>query len=975
MKKIDTTLFLAQSYQDTWEDYRRSLETETFPAWDCVILTASNEHQAESYRAQLEARRGFLPARTRFAVVPDENGVRVGSGGATLAVLRYLAGREGGFRGKRILVIHSGGDSRRIPQYSALGKLFSPVPHELPDGRSSTLFDEILITMSAMPGRIRTGMVLLSGDVLLLFNPLLIDYPGHGAAAVSFKEDVQTGRNHGVYLRGEDGCVRRFLHKQSVETLRGAGAVNDAGDVDIDTGAVIFGTDVLEALWSLIADGDTVDEARYRRFVNDTVRLSLYGDFQYPMAADSTLERFYDEKPEGAYSDALREARTAVWHALRPFRLKLLRLAPARFIHFGTTGEILRLMNEGTEEYRALGWSDRVGCSMERGAGYNSIVETGARLGEGCYLESSFVHAGAAVGRGSMLSCVELEAGMTVPPDVVLHALRQTDGTYVCRIFGTGDNPKEDRLFGIDLGSLGVDLWGGGEHTLWNARLYPRRDTMRGAVEAALRLWREVREGRRPEGGCSLAEGFGGADPQALLAWNRRMRELIAMDRIGRAIDAGEPAENVRLRGPLTDVQRAWLDARTGDRDTGRSMRLHYYVGRALGGSEGEREIACAFTDLRRAVLTANGELLRENPAARRQGDAYAVSLPLRVNWGGGWSDTAPYCVENGGTVLNAAVLLGGERPVRAAIEATDSRSVILESRDMDIRGEFTDLSELQRVGDPFDPFVLQKAALLACGLIPAEGGRMEEVLERLGGGFRMNTEVTGVPKGSGLGTSSILCAACARALCGFFGIPYTMEELYTRVFCMEQIMSTGGGWQDQAGGLTDGVKYLTTRPGMDQRLTVEPVRIGEEAMRELNDRFVLIYTGQRRLARNLLRDVVGRYLGGDPQTLYALNEIQRKAALMRFELERGHIDAFAALLSEHWELSGQIDAGSGNTVIDQIFDTADDLLAGKMICGAGGGGFLQGVLKKGVGKADLEARLRSVFRDTDVRLWDCRLV
>ena len=76
----------------------------------------------------------------------------------------------------------SGGDSKRVPQYSALGKLFSPVPHELPNGRSSTLFDEFMICMSSVPSRIREGMVLLSGDVLLLFNPLQIDYNNVGAA-------------------------------------------------------------------------------------------------------------------------------------------------------------------------------------------------------------------------------------------------------------------------------------------------------------------------------------------------------------------------------------------------------------------------------------------------------------------------------------------------------------------------------------------------------------------------------------------------------------------------------------------------------------------------------------------------------------------------------------------------------------------------------------------------------------------------
>ena len=206
------SLYLSQSYQDSWSDYQRSLKSPSFPVWDYIILTASNEHQAESFRLQINSRRDRVPDRTKIAIIPDEGGVRVGSGGATLSVVKYLHEQEGSVSGLRVLVIHSGGDSKRVPQYSALGKLFSPVPHQLPDGRSSTLFDEFLIATSAVPGRMHEGMLILAGDVLLLFNPLLIDWSGSGAAAISFKEDVMTGKDHGVFLRGQDGNVRSFLH-------------------------------------------------------------------------------------------------------------------------------------------------------------------------------------------------------------------------------------------------------------------------------------------------------------------------------------------------------------------------------------------------------------------------------------------------------------------------------------------------------------------------------------------------------------------------------------------------------------------------------------------------------------------------------------------------------------------------------------------------------------------------------------------
>ena len=150
---------------------------------------------------------------------------------------------------------------------------------------------------------------------------------------------------------------------------------------------------------------------------------------------------------------------------------------------------------------------------------------------------------------------------------------------------------------------------------------------------------------------------------------------------------------------------------------------------------------------------------------------------------------------------------------------------------------------------------------------------------------------------------------------------------------------------------------------------------MSEETKRELDERFCLIYTGQRRLARNLLRDVVGRYVGNEPDSLYALNEVQRVAALMRFELERGNVDEFAKLLEYHWTLSQKVDASSTNTLIDQIFASIDDLIDGRLTCGAGGGGFLQVMLKKGVTSQQVHIRLKEVFQDNSVDIWPCSLV
>ncbi len=81
----------------------------------------------------------------------------------------------------------------------------------------------------------------------------------------------------------------------------------------------------------------------------------------------------------------------------------------------------------------------------------------------------------------------------------------------------------------------------------------------------------------------------------------------------------------------------------------------------------------------------------------------------------------------------------------------------------------------------------------------------------------------------------------------------------------MEQIMSTGGGWQDQVGGASAGIKMVSADKALKQKIICTPLRIDNGTLRELSERFALIYTGQRRLARNLLRDIVGKYVGGDP--------------------------------------------------------------------------------------------------------------
>lgn len=994
-------LFLSQSCIDAWDDYQKVLKSGE-GGWDFVILTASNEEQAKGYRLELSHRKeeGRLPGNCTYAVLPDPEGKRVGSGGATFHVLKYLVEQIGKgekdakdcLRGKKILVIHSGGDSKRIPQYSVCGKLFSPVPRQLPDGSLSTLFDEFMISMTAVAERTKEGMLVLSGDVLLLFNPLQLDFQFQGAAAISIKEPVSTGKDHGVFLRNEEGMVEQFLHKKSEQQLQSVGAVNGQGCVDLDTGAVLFDVDLLQALLGLICTDGRIDDDKYRQFVNEQARVSFYGDFLYPLARNATLEDYQKQAPEGSFCTELEECRRKLWEALSGFGMKVVCLSPAAFIHFGTTKELLALLIERIEDYKFLGWEKRI-CSNRLDGNYavrNSFICPDAVVEDGCYLENSHVGEGMVIRKGAVLSGAFL-TGMEIPEDTVLHVIKLMDGKFAARVYGVTDNPKgtyNDNAAFLSGGLRSMleayqipagEVWDNDADSLWEARLYPVADTAQEAARGSLVLSKMAKLKADQEEVAawlskertSLCASFNQADQAEVIPFQEKLRRHILIEQFLGKLSMGvtrkealEVFGTMQLRGKLRQA----LTDRAKHSDYSIAMRIYDALGM-------ETECFEVIKDQVAESMSGNGECDSRLCIVE---DEVEVALPLRVNWGGGWTDTPPYCNEHGGVVLNAAIKLNGILPVKVVLRRLEQPEISLESTDLGVKTVIHELEEIWDCKNPYDFFALHKAALLACGLLPGANAEksetLEEVLNRLGGGIYLSTMVEGVPKGSGLGTSSILAGACAKAIARFTGTQIDESILFDQVLYMEQLMSTGGGWQDQAGGIVPGIKLLTSKPGARQVLHVEPVQIGEETKEELNRRFAVIYTGQRRLARNLLREVVGNYIGGRKESVEALAQMKQTAMEMKQALELGDVDRLAELFNRHWELSLKLDAGATNLCIDQIFLTIDDLIDGKFIAGAGGGGFLQVIMKKGISAGQLNERLEEVFQGTGAAVWNSEL-
>lgn len=1006
-------LFLRQSYHDSWKFYKESLKKTDFICWDYIVLTASNEEQAKIFRKQLEIRiqQSFLPSKIHYVVIPDPDGKRVGSGGATFQVLKYIAEREkkegNPFANLRILVIHSGGDSKRIPQYSAIGKLFAPVSRELPDGRGSTLFDEIIIAMSTIPSRLQEGLMVLSGDVLLLFNPFQIDFQFKGAAAISLKEDVSTGKEHGVFLKDQKGFVKKFLHKQTEETLREQGAVDKQGLVDLDTGIIVMDSDLTGALFSLISNNWKIAEDKYVRFVNEEVRLSFYGDFLFPLAKNATLEEYFQENAEGTINPKLLLCRKEIWEVLHSFELRLLFVSPAEFIHFGTTREMWELVTRNIQAYEFLDWKNQIlsTSNNKEYACHNAFISEKAEIRKNVYIEDCYVLGTSVIDENSIISNIKLY-NQSIPSKVVLHGLYLKNGKIVVRIYGIEDNPKgvveENTSFlGIGLkdflfqNNLKVsDLWENQEHSLWTADLYPLCKSQDEGIYYALLLYRMTRGKATPTEvevwkktkRTSLFFSFNETDIKKSFQYRSELVNKILSRNFVRMLENGcyyvDALKVFGDKGVTKNLFDILIEmAKTAEFYT--KIRIYYALFCLMKNQElklGEMnyielEELC-FGNIRKTIYSETEKYLKKIDVCKIKKDKVIVNLPLRINWGGGWTDASPYCNEQGGTVLNAAVKLNGDFPVKVILRKLPEYHIQFEDRYQESVDVFKNVKDIQKCNNPYDIFALHKAALLATGVIPLEETiNLETILKNMGGGICLSTEVVDVPKGSGLGTSSILAAACVKGIFEFFGVPISEERIYGTVLCMEQLMSTGGGWQDQVGGLTPGIKFITSAPGMVQKLNIQRVILNEKAKKELQERFVLIYTGQRRLARNLLRDVMGNYIGGRPESVSVLRDMQRIAALMKFELERGDITAFAKLLNKHWKLSIKLDEGTTNTCINQIIMTCEDMVDGIFIAGAGGGGFLQAILKVGIKKEQMQERIHKIFQNSGAKVWECEIL
>jgi len=954
--------------------------------FDLCILTAANDVQAEGYRIRLDWRKknGLYP-HTEFLVIADPAGRRIGSGGSTLHVLHHLYQLHrkkfnSAFCRKRILIIHSGGDSRRLPAYAACGKIFTPLPTK----PYESLFDIMMDAYAALPPGADGQVLITSGDVLLSFSAEQIHFSDQGITGVAYPDDSQVASRHGVFVPERQAHqipvrVKDFLQKPSLAELRQCHALDFYQRAWVDTGIVHLAPDAIDVLLSC---------SRLRSAsVHQGKELNLYQEI--PQALLDKL----------AIADGERLRSLAYHVSLLPY---------CGFFHIGRSREFLNNLYSLTHAGALYHFSSGVRSNaadypqFKKAYIYNSLLSTRSAsikapaLIENCVLRQAVVLAGENIltNMRPEIGPVQLEQGL----GLTLLPLKQNRWTAI--IYGLEDHfksgveadqnlfmnqPIADWLRNRDLAvpSIWTRQTAG---DLWQAQLFPVSQHPARAVRLALSL---QAKGRQPKKWLaaerrSLQMILKSVDHKALLRQQQEIDKAAALTNLRQEL---LPDSNWTTQGLLSlctkAADRPQLECELSQMAQQQAdplirSRLFYLQSRLVRESawrqpkrraEADRLLDQAFSTIRLAVGRSAGDEPRSDHRgiAIRSDEVVWVRSSARLDFAGGWSDTPPYCMEQGGAVLNAAVMLNGQYPIQVIAKILNQPVVRINSIDLGASATFRDLSSLRDFSNPADWLSLPKAALTAAGIFSGrERTSLASLLKKFGGGIDL-TLFSALPAGSGLGTSSILGAATIAALARMFGITFSRNELFQRTSYMEQLMTTGGGWQDQIGGVVGGVKLIQTPAGYDQTPTLSWTLLTEEDQ----SLALLYYTGLRRMAKNILRQVVSRYLDRDPEALATLLQLKGLAAEMKNALDHRQMDRFGDLISKVWLCNKRLDKGSTTDAIETLIETITPFSHGVKLLGAGGGGFLFIVAKSSRDRAQIRRLLESKPPNSRARFFD----
>ena len=838
--------------------------------------------------------------RQEFFCACDPVGHRLGSGGGTAWLLSEKWREERGTfsdwlsADKRILV-HAGGQSRRLPSYAVSGKILMPVPvfrWERGQRLDQTLLDLQLPLyrqlMAMAPDNIHTMVV--SGDVLVRATEPLQPVPDADVVCYGLWLPASVAKNHGVFVsrRETPTVLKQMLQKPSVQALN---ELQKAHYYLTDIGVWMLSDRAVELLMKKTHSqpfASHYSPPSSGGLGEGLVPYDLYGEFGCTLGTDPTID-----DPE-----------------LRSLRVAILPLPGGEFYHFGTSREMisstLAVQNLVSDQREIMHLDRKPHPSIFV---QNAVTEVAfTEENQNIWIENAHVPASWHLSRDHVITGVPRnDWDITLAPGECIDVTPVGEGDYEVRRYRI-DEP-------VDSNAL--------------------------AERANLRRLFEQRRAFRRDNWQALA---------------RNWRHSVFYQ-----LDLNHAAEQFRQEQiPLPPLLPA---------DAPLMTRIHDAMFR--GDSQQ------AFGLLREGV-TSRYEVRGtrcENSSTRKEicsDQIVWARSPVRIDIAGGWTDTPPFCLMEGGNVVNLAIELNGQPPLQTYIKPCREPHIVLRSIDLgatEVVETYEQLLQYNKVGSPFS---IPKAALVLAGVAPdftpssAPGSQALPGLEL--------TLLSAIPAGSGLGTSSILAATVLGALNDFFALGWDKNEIGRRTLMLEQMLTTGGGWQDQFGGVLGGVKLLQTRRGFDQNPLVRWLPDDLYTQPEYAQCHLLYYTGITRTAKQILAEIVRRMFLNERDQLQLLRQMKQHALDMYDAIQRQDFRQMGLAVRRTWQQNQQLDSGTNPPEVAALTALVDDLCLGYKLPGAGGGGYLYMVAKDPEAAARIKTILNENRRNANARFVDMTL-
>lgn len=353
---------------------------------------------------------------------------------------------------------------------------------------------------------------------------------------------------------------------------------------------------------------------------------------------------------------------------------------------------------------------------------------------------------------------------------------------------------------------------------------------------------------------------------------------------------------------------------------------------------------------VRKAVSTARKFINLKNCEPAPMGKWIIAEASARVDIAGTWSDTPPICYEHGGAVITAAVKIDGKKPIGCRVRRIPQAHVVLilgrdENCERIVCKEMEDLRNYTQVNSPG---TVLKAAFFCADILTQKSRETlkEQLLNKYKGGFELQTW-SDLPHGSGLGTSSILAGTILAALWKSVGKEPDLDSVIHAVLDLEQMITTGGGWQDNVGGLVPGIKEGSSKRGLPLQVISTPISMPDGFVTKFEKHLILIFSGKTRLARNMLQDVLRNWNARLPEIVSTADQLVENAKNCIAAFNQGDLQKIGECLNMCWEHKKLMAPGCEPKICKLIIEAIKPLSYGQCLAGAGGGGFMYVITKQ----------------------------